>query len=423
MSEQDLKQNVKVYPWYRAFAYDFLFLWTISILYLTEVKGFSYSQTILLDGIFMLASFLLQIPVTKLIKKIGRAHSAQLASVASIIFVAIYIWGNSLWIFIFANVLYGFSTSIRNITDVEILSITLKKLRKKNDYSRIEGKGMFWYYVIEGLTSIIAGYLYEFVNPYAPIISTGICAIILLLLSFVIKDPLDDEEQDVHEQIESNKKEREPSYKTLFKRPFVIWMAIFTFCFLGIASVHQTLTKVYLQDANIPAYLFGYIFCVYKLISAIASKFQFKYELKRGVKSLIYCCAMMIFTYISCAIIYWINPKAILSLIIALILFASQYFARAVFRIAVKNYINACVSKNSLTKTFSIYSMAESLGFAFVTFLTSIIMEISGNSYVITNFSLVALFIIPLIISAIYFIRALVKNYTIRCTIIRKDIE
>ena len=88
-----------------------------------------------------------------------------------------------------------------------------------------------------------------------------------------------------------------------------------------------------------------------------------------------------------------------------------------------KNYINACVSKNSLTKTFSIYSMAESLGFAFVTFLTSIIMEISGNSYVITNFSLVALFIIPLIISAIYFIRALVKNYTIRCTIIRKDIE
>ena len=58
MSEQELKRNVKVYPWYRAFAYDFLFLWTISILYLTEVKGLSYSQVILLDTIFMLSAFL-----------------------------------------------------------------------------------------------------------------------------------------------------------------------------------------------------------------------------------------------------------------------------------------------------------------------------------------------------------------------------
>ena len=65
MSEQDLKRNVKVYPWYRAFAFDFLFLWTISILYLTEVKGLSYSQVILLDSVFMLSAFLLKIPVAK----------------------------------------------------------------------------------------------------------------------------------------------------------------------------------------------------------------------------------------------------------------------------------------------------------------------------------------------------------------------
>ena len=423
MSEQELKRNVKVYPWYRAFAYDFLFLWTISILYLTEIKGLSYSQVILLDTIFMLSAFLLQIPIIKLIKKLGRAKATQLASIGSLCFVLIYLFGQGFWMFIIANLLYGFGMAVRNITDVEILSLSLKKLHRKNDYSKYEGKGMFWYYIIEGLTSIAAGYLYEFVSPYAPLIGTAICSIILLVLSFIIKDPLDDGEQEAQCQLDLNKKEKEPSYKTLFKRPFVIWMTIFCFCFFGIASVHQTMSKVYLQNIDVPAYLFGYIFCAYKLIAAIASKFQFKYELKRGVKSLIIFSIMMIIAYLSCAIIYAINADAILSIIIVLILFSSQHIARAVYRITVKNYINSCVSKHSLTRTLTIYSMAECLGYAFTTLFTSIVMEITGNSYILTNISLVALFIIPLSVSAIFFIKALIKSYMTRCTIIRKDLE
>lgn len=423
MSEQDLKKNVKVYPWYRAFAYDFLFLWTISILYLTEIKGFSYSRVILLDSIFMLSAFLLQIPMAKLIKKIGRAHASQLASIASLSFVAIYIFGQNYWLFVIANVLYGLGTCTRNITDVEILSLTLKKLRRKNEYSRLEGKGMFWYYIIEALTAIASGYLYEFVSPYAPVIGTGICSIVLMILSFIIKDPLDEEDELAEQQVIENRKEREPSYKTLFKRPFVIWMAIFCFCFFGISSVHQTLSKVYLQNIQVPAYLFGYIFCGYKLISALASKYQFKYELKRGVKSLIIFSIIMVLSYSLCATIYLVNADAIVSIIIALLIFASQHIARAIYRITVKNYINGCVSKNSLTKTLTIYSMAECLGYAFTTMFTSFVMEISNNSYVITNFALVGLFAIPLIVGAIFFIRALIKSYMARCTIIRKDIE
>lgn len=423
MSEQDLKKNVKVYPWYRAFAYDFLFLWTISILYLTEIKGFSYSKVILLDSIFMLSAFLLQIPMSKLIRKIGRAHATQLASIGSLIFVAIYLFGTTYWMFVIANILYGLGTCTRNITDVEILSLSLKKLKRKNEYSLLEGKGMFWYYIIEAITAIASGYLYEYVNPYAPVIGTAICTIILVVLSFIIKDPLDEDDELIEQQTLENKKEREPSYKTLFKRPFVIWMTIFCFCFFGISSVHQTLSKVYLQNINVPAYLFGYIFCGYKLISALASKYQFKYELKRGVKSLIIFSIIMVFSYSACALIYLINADAIISIIIALLLFASQHIARAIYRITVKNYINGCVSKNSLTKTLTIYSMAECSGYAFTTLFTSLVMEISNNSYVITNLALVALFAIPLIVSAIFFIRALIKSYMTRCTVVRKDIE
>lgn len=423
MSEQDLKRNVKIYPWYRAFAFDFLFLWTISILYLTEIKGLSYSQVILLDSVFMLSAFLLQIPITNMVKKLGRSNSTRIASVLSLGFVAIYIFGQNFWIFIIANMFYGISMAIRNITDVEILSLSLKKLRRKNDYSKYEGKGMFWYYIFEGITSIAAGYLYEFVSPYAPVVGTAVCAIILAILSFIIKDPLDETEELVEQQKIEAQKEREPSYKTLLKRPFVLWMAIFCFCFFGIGGVHQTMSKVYLQDINMPAYLFGYIFCAYKIIAGFASKFQFKYELKRGVKILIIFSIMMIIGFLASAIIYAVNAGAIISIILVLLLFATQHISRATTRITVKNYVNTCVSKHSLSRTLTIYSMAECLGYSLTTLFTSLVMEISGNSYVITNLSLVGLFIIPLTISSIFFIRALIKSYISRCTIIRKDLD
>ena len=296
MSEKDLKRNVKLYPTYRAFAWDFLFLWTISILYLTEIKGLSYSQVIFLDSVLMFVAFGLQVPITKLIKKIGRIPSARIASMLWLGFSVIYLFGEGMPLFLLANVFYGIGISIRNVADIEILSLSLKRLNRKKDFSKIEGKALFIYNILEGGASIIAGYLYEFVNPYSPIVCTVGCCLISVLLSFLLKDPLDDapEQQELLAKQEQNKAKQEPSYKALFKRPFIIAMIIFCFSFYGFTSVLNSLAKIYFQDINTPAYMFGYIFCGLKLISAFTYKNEFKYELKKGVKSLIIFSAILL---------------------------------------------------------------------------------------------------------------------------------
>lgn len=418
MSEKELKRNIRVYPWYRAFDYDFLFLWTISILYLTNIKGLSYSQVILLDSIFMLSAFLLQIPISKIIEKIGRAKSAQISGFTMLIFSLMYIFCSAPFEFILANIIYGIGASFRNVCDAEILSITLKRLKKNNEFGKIEGKALFIYYIVEAITAIFAGYMYEYVSPYSPLIGTAIFSGIVIILAFILKDPVESE-QDI-EKLEKEK-DREPSYKTILKRPFIIWMIIFCFCLYGLASMHSSLSKVYLQDIQVPAYLFGYIFCGFKLLAALASKFQFKYELKRGVRCLIVFSAITVLGFTACAIIYAINPTATLSIVLMLMIFSLQNISRASYRIAVKNYITVCVSKNSLNKTLSLYSMAECLGYATSNILCSILLKVSNNSYVITNLGLAGIFAIPLIISTIFYIRALIKAYTARCTTIRPD--
>ena len=138
MSEKALKRNVKLYPFYRAFSYDFLFFWTISILFLTEVKGLSYSQVILLDSLFMLVAFCLQVPISKMIRKIGRVTSARLGAIAYLGFAFLNIFGTSFWWFLLANALYGVGAAIKNVADTEILSLSLQKLNRKNDFSQID---------------------------------------------------------------------------------------------------------------------------------------------------------------------------------------------------------------------------------------------------------------------------------------------
>lgn len=424
MSENELKRNVKLYPSYRAFAYDFLFLWTISILYLTEVKGLTYSQVILLDSILMFAAFVMQVPITKFINKCGRVLSARIAAISWLGFALIYLFGQGFAIFIIANLLYGLGVAIRNITDIEILSLSLKKLNRKRDYSKVEGKGLFIYNVIEAISSIAAGYLYEFVNPYAPMIGTVVCCIISVVLSFMIKDPIDDEiEEKELDRIEEEKSKRAPSYKALLKRPFVISMIIFCFSFYGLLSVFSSLAKMYYQNINTPAYLFGYIFCALKLISALTYKYEFKYELRKGVKSLIIFSIIALLAYITNTVVYTISPTSIISIIIITIMIIGQQVARSAYRIATRNYINTCSTKSSLSKTLTLYSMAEYLGYALITMFTSLVLGLSGDSFVVANLSLVALLAIPLIVGVTLFVRALIKSYMSRCTIVRKDIE
>jgi len=424
MSEKELKKNVKLYPTYHAFAYDFLFLWTISILYLTEVKNLSYSEVILLDSILMFVAFGLQIPITKLINKLGRVPAARIASIAWLGFAFIYLFGTGFAIFIIANVLYGIGIAIRNITDVEIISLSLKKLNRKKDFSKVEGKGLFIYNILEAISAIASGYLYEFVNPYAPIIGTVICCIISVILSFMIKDPIDDDAEEIEFNLAQEKQsKRAPSYKTLLKRPFVISMIIFCFSFYGLLSVFSSLAKMYYQDINTPAYLFGYIFCALKLISAFTYKNEFKYELRKGVRCLIIFTSIALIAYLTNAIVYSIDPSSILSIIIITIMIVGQQVARSAYRISTKNYINTCSTKSALSKTLTLYSMAEYLGYALITMFTSLVLKLSGDSFVVTNLSLVVVLAIPLIVGVTLFVRSLIKSYMTRCTIIRKDLE
>lgn len=459
MTRKSLERNVKIFPLYRAFSYDFLFLWTISIMYLTW-KGLSYSQVILLDAIFMLAAFIVQVPVTKIIKKIGRGTSIRISAFCCVAFSVIYLVCSEFGWFVLAYCFYGLSASIKNVCDPEILALSLKKLGKNNEFSKIEGKGSFWHYIFESVAAILSGYMFQYLSPYSPVVGTLICSILLVVTSFMLKDPKDGELID-EIVIEKEQKSKEPkramlktseaisynlasmsaeakiitnkprkrkskkelSYKALLKDKFIISMMVFCFCFYGIMSVYSSLAKIYYQDIGTKAFMFGYIYFAFKMVTAICSRYQFKYELKHGVRSLIIFAGLTIMAFGLNGILANINPSAVISIIVITLMFIIQNAIRAPYRIFVKNYINVSSEKENLSKVLTLYSMAEYLGFSFITLTVSLVLSLTNNSFGTTNLIITAIIAIPMIVSIIIFIKELIKKYAKRQTIVREDMK
>ena len=74
--EDKRKFNIRLYPIYKMFSWDLLFYYAISFLFLTEVKGFSSSDVVLLDvSVYTLFKCFSQLPSTIITDKLGKRMS------------------------------------------------------------------------------------------------------------------------------------------------------------------------------------------------------------------------------------------------------------------------------------------------------------------------------------------------------------
>ena len=109
MNEQMIrKNNIKLFPIYKMFAWDLLFHFSIIYLFLTQVKGLSASQVLLADSFYAFFCILFQIPCVGLIDLIGKKKSILLGNILVTISVVLLAVGNSFSLLIF---IYLFNSS------------------------------------------------------------------------------------------------------------------------------------------------------------------------------------------------------------------------------------------------------------------------------------------------------------------------
>ncbi|MBQ8042968.1 MAG: MFS transporter [Clostridia bacterium] len=389
-----MQRNIKLFPVYKLFSYDILFYYAVSILFLTGVKGFSLSQTALLSSIYSFAAIISQIPASIVADKIGLRNSMIVGNLLIMIWALFYLAVPSFSIIIIGEACCAFGFALKGTSESPFLYSTLKKAGKTSEFSKVEGKGSSLYFVVEAVASIAAGYLY-FINPYLPMIFSAICALIATVLAFYMKSIKTSEKDKL--TTKERFSEMIGGFKFIFKSKRLHALLIFACVFCGILSLSNLYIKTFLNDIQVSSTLFGYIFAISSIASAVGSAVQDKIEKKHKNKTLTTISITYIVSFVVIGAFALIFKNYNILLTVGLIVFLVQSLIKGAYRIIMKEYVSRYTTSKIRSKLMSIYYLAESFGSTILMFIASKTIDLVpiGVSYCVFG---LALFIVTILI-------------------------
>ncbi len=424
-----MNRNIKLSPTLIALTWDVIFIWTISTLYFTSVKQISNSMVITLDSILMLCGCLLCIPAGKIFQNVSPTTATRIGLLGYACYLLICIFSpvGNFFVLMLAQPFLAFGYAVMSVKTNSILFNSLNVVKRDKDYQRIYGKGLSLFYVIECVGAVVITYVYNWEPTMVFWCSLGI-VLIAEILTIFIKEPKKFMEKNVNIQskneVEKHTKKPDSFFKIL-KSSFFIFLLIYAFFLRGVLSITGSAFKIYLNglvNGNvIPSWSYGYIYAISRIVVALASKYQFKFNLKFGVRSLVIFCVLIISTFVLTGVLALFVPTSAISIILIVVMSYIMCAIRTPNQIFLNNYIQVCTPKRNVERAYSIRTMVEYMGYAAISAVYAALLNLFGDNYGLTNLVYISIFAIPIILSMILFIKALVKKHAQKFTVIKDE--
>ena len=179
------KHNMKLYPIYRTLSFDFLFFYTINILFLTQIKHINVSDILLIDSFYSLFGIVFQIPASIILEKTNRKKSMILGNLLNCIYLILIIYSKNIIHLILAEMICAFGFALKDISSPSLLNESIQTTKRRSEiFAKLNGKAMSGYYILNAISLIISGILYN-INGYIPLILSLIITLISFLLSCI----------------------------------------------------------------------------------------------------------------------------------------------------------------------------------------------------------------------------------------------
>jgi len=359
------KQNAKIYPIYKMFSWDLLFFYSIQYLFLTTTKGINASDILKVDAFYPLFIIIMQLPSAICSEFLGRKKSIVIGNLFMMFYIISLMAIPGIFGLIIANLIYAFGYSLKAVQETNLLYDSTATRGGEGLYPKINGKGATGYYVLDGIASLVSGYLFV-INGYLPMF---IC-LIFILISTLIATRFNDiyvnkfEENDISNKIKDYKSDFKISIRNIINSKRLKALLIFMGLFNGSLSIMGTYKGNILTELAVNPETFSIINAVLTLISGIASTFQDKIHKRFRNKTFSVLSLTFSFSIILIGFLLLSNLQNILPVV--LILFAVRSITMSNYYILSERY-----SKNFTTpKTRARVSFATE-------FLTNIIEAIS----------------------------------------------
>lgn len=420
-----MNRNVKLFPALCALTWDIIFVWTISMMFFSTQKGLQASQIIALDSILMFAGCIFVVPVGKLFQNISPIKATRIGMCGYGMYLLLVIFATSYPIFVLAQFFLAFGYSIMSVKTNSVLTQSLNFVKRDKDYQRVYGRGVSLFYAIESIGAILITYVYNW-QPYVAYWLSFAVVVATIAYSFLFAEPKKFQDKNINIKDEETSKAKKPdSYFKILSSLFFITLLIFMFIMRGTMSIVNSSYKLYLQEminlGSLPVWAFGYIYAAGRLCVSLASNFQFKFNLKFGVRSIIILAVCSIVTYFINGITYIYCNVPYLAITIITISTFIQMCLFPITRIFVNNYMQVCIHKKNIERAYSIRTMVEYLGYASISAIYAGILGINNDHYGITSIIHISIYIVPIIVATAVFIHQLCRKHAQKYTIIRSE--
>lgn len=163
-----------------------MFYIAIDTLFYTIVKGLSAAQIAFLPTIGTLISVFLQVPLLKIIEKIGNTKSTRVGTFLLLMSAILITFGNSYTIILAGKIINEIAWVFKNMETI-ILKNNLIVEQKEEDFMKERNKATTLYAIFTAIIAFIAGSLFNY-NNYLPMYLCILICLITLIMSFSIKD-------------------------------------------------------------------------------------------------------------------------------------------------------------------------------------------------------------------------------------------
>lgn len=368
-------RNESLYRFYRIVGYDYLFYTVISFLFLTQTKGLTVGQVMYTSAAYAFSLALSQPSASYITEKFGLKKTLVLGNLLWIIAMLIIIFSNDFIYFIIAEIISARGTSLKALTETQILYASLKKSGNRKNFAKIEGNAVSRYYYVEAASCIFIGSLFE-INNYIPVIMT----LSILIISFITSMFFEEVEGQERKRVDT--KQFINDSKAVLKSSRIKAIMLYVLVMSGIIGVVKTLQKDALVSLGLTAMEYSYVFAILMFCIGLGSRVQFLVEKITKRKNLTFIgYAYTSLILILGLILTFMKDFGKVTILLSIFILIIHNLNQGMYRISVKKYMNNFTTHKVRGKILSAFYMCEGAGQTIIIALSGLITDNLGTNY------------------------------------------
>lgn len=395
------RKNAKLYPIYKMFSWDLLFFYSIEFLFYTITKKVTASEILIINGFYLLFRILMQIPAVAITDFFGKKKSIVLGNIMLIFYMLALIFIPGAIGIIIADLIFSLGYDIKTISETNLLYDSVATKGGEGIYSKLDAKGGSWYYILDGIASLTAGYLFV-INNYLPMIMCLGFIIISTILSLGFEDIYKvkrEKKKDISfiTTLKDYKQDLKISFKFILKSKRMKAFVLFQIVFYSVIEIIDTYSSDLLINVGIPEEQFSMIFAILTLIGGISLSLKKPIEKKFKNRTLTFISLMYIG---ACIIIGVVSSLYVGSSIIPviLIMYAIQRVTTSIWYILESKYLKNFTNENMRNKITFTYEFIGGIAASTFSILGGLLLNVINvqNAFLIVGLLALAAMIVTL---------------------------